>query len=59
LSAILEAGPIPQRFFLSAKACSGILRRADRRDKDLPPMLRRALESFAHSGGMTDASPEP
>jgi hypothetical protein len=44
LSDVLETGPLPQRFSLSAKACSGILRRAERRGKALPPMLRAALE---------------
>src|SRR5688572_13208658 len=29
LSQVLETGPIPQKYFLSAKACSGILRRAE------------------------------
>jgi hypothetical protein len=39
----------PQRFSLSAKAASGILRRAGRRDKVLPAALQTALESLAHS----------
>lgn len=29
---------------LSAKACEGILRRAERHGKELPPMLKTALE---------------
>ena len=33
----------PEKYFLSRKACEGILRRAERRGKDLPPMLRDAL----------------
>jgi len=49
LSEVLEAGPVPQRFFLSARACSGILRRAGNRGKDLPPPLRHALEAVAGS----------
>ena len=44
LSDVLETGPLPPRFSLSAKACSGILRRAERRGKALPPMLKAALE---------------
>jgi hypothetical protein len=44
LSDVLETGPVPPRFSLSAKACSGILRRAERRGKALPPMLKAALE---------------
>jgi DNA (cytosine-5)-methyltransferase 1 len=51
LSQILEPGPIPQRFYLSPRACAGILRRAEKRGKELPAMLRQALESVAHSGG--------
>jgi hypothetical protein len=31
LSDVLETGEVPQRYFLSAKACAGILRRAERR----------------------------
>jgi len=44
LSDVLETGPLQQRFSLSAKACAGILRRAERRGKQLPPMLQAALE---------------
>jgi hypothetical protein len=47
LSDVLETGPLPPRFSLSAKACSGILRRAERRGKALPPMLKAALEQAA------------
>jgi len=39
----------PQRFSLSAKAASGILRRAGRRGKVLPPSLQTALESLGQS----------
>lgn len=46
LSAILEASPHP-KYSLSAKACLGILRRAERRGKPLPDRLRRALERKA------------
>jgi hypothetical protein len=45
LSDTLETGIVPQRFFLSATACQGILRRADKRGKELPEALRLALES--------------
>jgi hypothetical protein len=44
LSHILEKGTLPQRFYLSPKACAGILRRAEKRGKELPPMLKQALE---------------
>jgi hypothetical protein len=37
LSDILETGDVPQRFFLSAKACKGILRRAGKRGKNCRP----------------------
>jgi hypothetical protein len=43
LSDTLETGDLPQRFFLSATACQGILRRAEKRGKVLPPMLAEAL----------------
>ena len=47
LSEILEAGPIAHRYFLSAKACAGILRRAEKRGKSLPPSLHAALQAVA------------
>jgi hypothetical protein len=47
LSDILETGAVPQRYFLSRKACAGILRRAEKRGKALPPSLRAALEAVA------------
>ena len=47
LSQVLETGSIPQRYFLSGTACAGILRRAERRGKDLPPNLQSALRSVA------------
>ena len=43
LSAILGTGDAPQQCFLSAEACAGILRRAERRGKQLPGILRAAL----------------
>lgn len=48
LSAVLNP-TAPQRFSLSAKAASGILRRAGRRGKVLPAALQTALESLALS----------
>ena len=47
LSDVLEVGNVPQRFFLSATACKGILRRAEKRGKDLPIQLRQALQAVA------------
>ncbi len=43
LSQILEETPHP-KFYLSAKACQGILNRAERRGKPLPEALKKALE---------------
>ena len=49
LSDILETGVLPQRFFLSAKACAGILRRAEKRGKQLPTQLHHALQAVAEA----------
>ena len=46
LSQILQAGA-HQRYFLSEKACRGILSRAERRGKELPAILKSALERQA------------
>ena len=43
LSQILQA-EVPSRYYLTPKACRGILRRADERGKELPQKLKRALE---------------
>jgi hypothetical protein len=47
LSSILETGQILRRYYLSQKACLGILRRAEARGKTLPEQLRRALQAVA------------
>jgi len=62
LSQILEASPHP-KYFLSAKACMGILNRADRKGKPLPPQLREALEkqsglSAFKATASTDPTPQ-
>jgi len=49
LSQILQE-TVPERFYLSAKACRGILRRAEKRGKELPPMLKAALERQSAEG---------
>jgi hypothetical protein len=49
LSQVLEQGSIPKRYFLSETACAGILRRAEKRGKRLPPMLDAALRQQALS----------
>jgi hypothetical protein len=41
----LETGELPQRYFLSATACQGILRRAEKRGKKLPDALYLALQA--------------
>ena len=43
LSQILEAA-VPEKYYLSPRACLGILRRASARGKELPEQLRIALE---------------
>jgi len=52
LSDVLETAAVPQRFFLSAKACAGILRRAERRGKKLPAMLEDALRMVSSTNPM-------
>ena len=48
LSQILEANA-PEKYYLSQRACLGILRRASERGKELPDVLKRALEKQAKS----------
>lgn len=45
------------RFFLSEKACSGILRRANKRGRTLPQPLQEALEAVAGTD-WRDTAPE-
>lgn len=50
LSSILQPpSDVPTRYYLSAKAAEGILRRAERRGKTLPEALRQALLQVAHT----------
>lgn len=44
LSDALETRDVPQKYSLSAKACEGILRRAETRGKSLPEPLKTTLE---------------
>ena len=44
LSSTLERGGVDPRYYLSKKACEGILRRAETRGKELPKELKEALE---------------
>ena len=48
LSQVLEPQVAP-KYFLSAKAARGILRRAEKRGKTLPELLARALQQVADS----------
>ena len=48
LSQILQA-QVPDKYYLSQKACQGILRRASVRFKELPEVLCLALERQAAS----------
>jgi hypothetical protein len=50
LSEILQENA-PEKYSLSPKACNGILRRAEKRGKELPPMLRDALMEVVGFGG--------
>lgn len=47
LSDILVTGDVPQEYFLSQRACLGILRRADARERKLPKALRDVLSAQA------------
>jgi hypothetical protein len=46
---ILETGELPEQYFLSPKACAGILRRARERGKKIPEALKMPLEEIAKS----------
>ena len=49
LADVLEkTGEVASRYFLSRKACAGILRRAEKRGKKIPEQLKAALESVAN-----------
>lgn len=47
LSDVLVTDAIPPKYFLSSMACGGILRRAERRGKELPAALMIALQAVA------------
>ena len=59
LSEILEPNPDP-KYNLSETACQGILRRAERRGKALPPELKAALtaQSVSRETGSTEQIPQ-
>ena len=50
LSEILEDN-VPEKYYLSPKACLGILRRAKKKNRKLPENLRIALEQKVAEGG--------
>ena len=59
LSQILDLNA-PERYCLSPRACAGIIRRAEKRGKELPPMLRDALmEVIGLGGGLESIEDEP
>lgn len=53
LRSVLEKN-VPRRYWLSARACAGILKRAQKRGKDLPALLKTALEWVASSAPRAD-----
>lgn len=44
LSQILQVSGVHWKYFLSAESCEGIMRRSEKRGKQLSPILRKALE---------------
>jgi hypothetical protein len=46
---VLETDAVPRKYYLSPKACAGILRRAAKRGRALPPLLQQALEHVAQT----------
>ena len=54
LSQILEENPLP-KYSLSARACAGILRRAESRGKKLPELLEETLKRQSASKSEPDA----
>ena len=56
LSQILEEDP-PKKYYLTATACKGILRRAEERGKPLPPHLQAALEMQSGQKSVCEMEP--
>jgi hypothetical protein len=59
LSATLEIGDLPPQYYLSALACAGILRRAETRGKELPPLLKKALIATVYKQQSEPFAPIP
>lgn len=49
LSAVLETGGLPLRYFLSPQACGNILLQAEKHGRRLPDILQTALRSVAYT----------
>ena len=59
LSQILQLDA-PEKYSLSPTACAGIIRRAEKRGKELPDMLKDALmEVIGRAGGIEQIADEP
>ena len=56
LSQVLQES-VSSKYFLSAKAATGILRRAERRGKQLPPMLEAALRQASNVPPASEPTP--
>ena len=56
---ILETGDVPQRFYLSATACKGILLRAEKRGKKLPTPLTVGAHQYSGFNGRASSSKMP
>ena len=54
LSEVLVRGPIAPRYFLTERCAVGIYRRAEKRNKVLPPVLKTALDLMLGFAGGTD-----
>ena len=57
---LLETGPVPARHYLTANCAGGVLRRAEKMKKPLPPVLEAALKGIvASAGGTAPSAPRP
>jgi hypothetical protein len=59
LSDTLEIGDLPPQYYLSDIACAGILRRAETRGKELPPLLKKALIATVYKQQLEPSAPIP
>ena len=57
LSDVLTSNATP-KYYLSPRACRGILRRAEKRGKEIPETLKRALETVASQEPSAPAEPD-